>query len=180
MDRLETIRTREGGIHPAAVNKIKPYLEPVVRAFIEQSPMLVMASADSQGHCDASPKGGKPGFVRILDDRTLLIPDIGGNRLFQGYANFATNPHTGLVFMIPGMNVTARVNGRVTVMEAEEVAAAGLQPEVSHPDKNAHIVQGIRIEIEEAYLHCPRSFLFGDFWNTDRIQENAGKSLKDL
>jgi len=82
MSRIDALRTELGGAHPIAAKKVKDHLEPYVRAFIENSPFAVMSSSNSSGDCDASPKGGEPGFVKVLDDRTLLIPDIGGNRLF--------------------------------------------------------------------------------------------------
>ena len=178
--RIDELRETLGGAHKLAANKVKDHLEPYVKAFIEQSSFAVMASSDGDGNCDASPKGGLPGFVKVLDDRTLLIPDIGGNRLFQGYKNFESNPKTGIVFMSPGIEVTARVNGRVTVMEPEELAALDIEPEVNKPDGNAGLIQGIRLEVDEAYFHCPRSMQFADVWNTETIEANAAKSLKDL
>lgn len=96
-----------------------------------------MACSNAEGDCDASPKGGLPGFIKVLDDRTLLIPDVGGNRLFQGFQNFETNAKAGLVFMIPGVDVTVRVNGRVQVIEPGELTAIRIKPEVHSPDDNA-------------------------------------------
>lgn len=184
MSRIDQLREELGGAHPVAATKVKDHLEPIVRGFIEAAPFLVMASSNAQGDCDASPKGGQPGFVKILDDRTLLIPDIGGNRLFQGYQNFETNPKVGLVFMIPGMNVTARVNGRVKVLERDAIesllAKAMAEPEVFFSDDNTRLIQAIHVDIDEAYLHCPRAFQFAALWEGDTIAENSGRSLKSL
>ena len=84
--------TREFGFPKGrAATKVVDYLEDKVRDFIEQSPFLVMATSASDGACDASPKGGKPGWVKILDDHTLLIPDVAGNKLFQSYQNMQTS-----------------------------------------------------------------------------------------
>ena len=116
MSRIANMRD-ERGVHPLAENKVKDFLEPYVQAFIENSPFVVVASSNSEGDCDASPKGGKPGFIKIIDDRTLMMPDIGGNNLFQSFENYESNAKIGLVFMIPGMDTTVRVNGRVTVVE---------------------------------------------------------------
>ena len=180
MSRIEQLRETLGGAHPLAATKVKDHLEPLVKGYIERSPFVVMASSNGTGDCDASPKGGRPGFVKVLDARTLLIPDLGGNRLFQSYENFESNPKVGLVFLIPGLEVTARVNGRVDVVEKADLEALALAPETNWSDDNARLVQGLRLTVDEAYLHCPRSFKFADLWNTERITENAGLSLKDL
>jgi predicted pyridoxine 5'-phosphate oxidase superfamily flavin-nucleotide-binding protein len=180
MSRIDALRTELGGAHPVAATKVKPFLEPYVRAFIEQAPFAVMASSNAAGDCDASPKGGLPGFVKVLDDRTLLVPDIGGNRLFQSYHNFESNPKAGFLFIIPGMDVTARVNGRVRVVERADLEARGIAPEVLNADGNSGLIQGLVVDVDEAYLHCPRSFQFAALWNTETIAANAKKSLKDL
>jgi predicted pyridoxine 5'-phosphate oxidase superfamily flavin-nucleotide-binding protein len=89
-----------------AVTKLRDYMTAYVQDFIRQSPFVVMATSDQAGRCDASPKGGQPGFVRVLDDRHLLLPDVAGNKLFQSYDNMDSNPHVGLLFFIPGLNDT--------------------------------------------------------------------------
>ncbi len=180
MSRIDALRADLGGAHPLAVKKVKDHLEPAVQAFIENSPFAVLASSNSDGDCDASPKGGLPGFTKVIDQRTLFLPDIGGNRLFQSYDNFESNPKAGLVFIIPGMNVTARVNGRVRVAEPDQVETMGLQPELAWQDENATLVQGLLIDIDEAYFHCPRSFQFAALWNVDTISENASRSISSL
>jgi len=180
MSRLEELREALGGVHPGAVNKVKDHMEKYVVAFIRQAPFAVLASSDAEGNCDASPKGGEPGFIKVVDDRTLLIPDIGGNYLFQSYGNFESNPKVGLVFMIPGIDVTARVNGRISVIESDEVADRGVTPALKMTDKNSEVRQGILLSVDEAYFHCPRSFQFADLWNSEVIASNASKSLKDI
>jgi predicted pyridoxine 5'-phosphate oxidase superfamily flavin-nucleotide-binding protein len=180
VSRIDALRTELGGAHPLAATKVKPHLEPYVRAFIERSPFAVMASSNAEGDCDASPKGGLPGFVKVLDARTLLVPDIGGNRLFQSFQNFESNPKAGFLFMIPGMDVTVRVNGRVRVVDRADLEARGVAPEVLNPDGNAGLVQGLLLDVDEAYFHCPRSFQFAALWNTEAIAVNAKKSIKDL
>jgi len=159
---------------------VKDYLEPYVQAFIRRSPFVVMASSNADGDCDASPKGGLPGFIKVVDERTLLIPDVGGNRLFQSFENFESNPRAGLVFIIPGMEVTARVNGRVRVVEPQELEVMGLDPEVQWTDENSRLVQGLILTVDEAYFHCPRSFKFAGLWNVETIEANSKLSLKDL
>ena len=179
--RLEEIREARGGIHPGAATKVKDYMEPIVQGFIIRAPFLVMATANSDGDCDASPKGGHPGFVKVLDEQTLLIPDIGGNYLLQGYENFESNPKVGLVFMIPGMDSTARVNGRIRLLDTDTVAMLGVSvPELSNPDRNAVLIQGIAVDVDEAYLHCPRAFRFSELWEAPTIERNRGLSVRDF
>jgi uncharacterized protein len=180
MSRIDALRTELGGAHPVAAKKVKDHLEPYVRAFIEHAPFAVMSSSNADGDCDASPKGGLPGFVKVIDERTLLIPDIGGNRLFQSFQNFESNPKAGLLFLIPGMDVTVRVNGRIRVVEPDELASIGIAPEVLNPDGNAGLVQGLMLSVDEAYFHCPRSFQFAELWNNDTIAANRKRSIKDL
>lgn len=180
VSRIDALRETLGGVHPGAATKVKDHLEPYVRAFIENSPFAVLSSSDAEGNCDASPKGGLPGFIKVVDDRTLLIPDIGGNRLFQTYQNFESNPRAGLLFMIPGMNVTVRVNGRVRLLEPNALDERGIEPELGWSDENSGLVQGILLDIDEAYFHCPRSFQFADLWNTETIAANGRRSIKSL
>src|SRR5262249_12614566 len=137
-----------------------------------RSPFLVMATSDDRGRCDASPRGGKPGFVSVLDERHLLVPDVAGNRLFQSYLNMAANPHVALLFVIPGSDRTVRVSGRARLVDRDEVRRhiAGLS--LHHPDDDAILLLGIVVEVEEAYGHCPRSFRFADLWNTETIAAN--------
>ena len=139
-----------------------------------------MASSNATGDCDASPKGGKPGFIKVLDEKTLLIPDIGGNRLFQSFQNFESNPKAGFIFMIPGTSVTARVNGTISVIDEAEMEHRNIAPELNHPDDNANLIQGMLLNVDESYFHCPRSMQFADLWDTATIITNADKSLKDL
>ncbi len=180
ISRIDQLREALGGAHELAVNKVKDHLEPYVQAFIENAPFAIMSSADAEGNCDASPKGGLPGFIKVVDERTLLVPDIGGNRLFQSYQNFESNPKAGLLFMIPGLNVTARVNGRISLLEPDEMIAREVTPELNWSDENSGLIQGILLEIDEAYFHCPRSMQFANLWDVETISENATLSLKSL
>ena len=110
-----------GDMSPRSKDKVKGEMSEFVQAFIAASPFVVMATADPDGNCDASPKGGKPGFVKVIDRGRLLLPDVAGNRLFQSYQNMDDNPHVGLLFMIPGLNDTVRINGTVSIVDREEL-----------------------------------------------------------
>lgn len=168
--------TREFGYpKKKAATKVKGHLTDDEREFLANSPFLVMATSSADGTCDASPKGGLPGFVKVLDDSHLLIPDVAGNKLFQSYLNISANPHIGLVFFIPGARETFRVNGRAIIVDKAELDRLEVQLEVLNPDDNSKVLQGIMVEIEEAYGHCPRALAFSDIWDEQRISENRGK-----
>jgi len=155
-----------------AATKVIGYMTAYVQEFIGRAPFAVMASGDAQGNMDASPKGGKPGFVRVLDERRLLLPDVAGNKLFQSYQNMDSNPHVGLVFFIPGVNDTVRVNGRITFTDKEDLARRDVELSLYEPDDNAKQLQGIIIEVEEAYGHCPRALKFSHLWDVEEIAAN--------
>lgn len=152
--------------------KVKDTLSEELQDYIRQSPFAVLASSDAEGRCDASPKGGKPGFVKIVDDRHILLPDVAGNRLFQSYENIDANPRVGLLFLIPGQDRTVRVNGRASIVDKDELEQQQMQLSVHQPDDNAKNLQGLLIEVEEAYGHCPRAFSFSKLWDVDQIEQN--------
>ena len=157
---------------PRAKLKVKGEMSDFVQKFIAAAPFVVMASSDPDGNCDASPKGGKPGFVKVLDSTRLLLPDVAGNRLFQSYQNMDSNPHVGLLFMIPGVNDTVRVNGTVTIVSKEELEQQKVELELYWTDDNSKHLQGVIINVEESYGHCPRAYNFAKLWDTDQIEEN--------
>jgi predicted pyridoxine 5'-phosphate oxidase superfamily flavin-nucleotide-binding protein len=147
----------------------------MVQDFVREAPFAVLATASAEGDCDASPKGGRPGFIRVVDEKHLIVPDIAGNNLFNSYENLETNPKAGLLFLIPGCDWTVRVNGRVSVLDAKGGKLEGISPEVFDPDDNTRVLQGILLEVDEAYAHCPRAFTFSKLWNTERIDASVAK-----
>jgi PPOX class probable FMN-dependent enzyme len=161
--------------HPAerTKGKVRSYMAAWIQDFIRQSPFCVVATSSADGDCDASPKGGKPGFVKVLNDRQLFIPDVAGNKLFHGYQNIEANPKAGLVFFIPGHNSTVRVNGTVKVIDASELQDVRL--EVHNPDERAKVLQGLLLDVEEAYSHCPRALRFANLWDTDTIAKHIAE-----
>jgi hypothetical protein len=145
-------------------------MAPWIQDFIRHSPFCVMATSNATGNCDASPKGGTPGFVKILNDKQLFIPDVAGNKLFHGYGNVESNPKVGLVFFIPGHNNTVRINGRAKVVDRAELK--DVQVEVFNADERAEILQGLLLDVEESYSHCPRALKFSKLWDVDEISKN--------
>lgn len=150
--------------------KVFPDMNGMVQDFIRQAPFVVLATASGDGDCDASPKGGRPGFVRVIDEKHLVLPDIAGNNLFQSYENLETNPKVGLLFLLPGCDWTVRVNGRASILDADGGRLRGVAPEVFDPDDNTRVLQGILVEVDEALSHCPRAFTFSKLWDIDAIE----------
>jgi hypothetical protein len=149
--------------------KVFPDMNGMVQDFIRQAPFVVLATANEIGDCDASPKGGRPGFVRVIDKDHLVVPDIAGNNLFQSYENLETNAKVGLLFLIPGCDWTVRVNGCVSVLDAEGGRLQGIASDVFDPDDNTRVQQGLLVEVDEALSHCPRAFTFSKLWDTESI-----------
>ena len=159
-----------------AVTKLKAHLTPYVQEFIRAAPFAVMATTGDEGRCDASPKGGKPGFVKVLDENHLLFPDVAGNRLFQSYQNIDDNPYIGLIFFIPGINDTVRVNGKVSIVNKEALERQNIELSLYETDDNSKHLQGMLIEVEESYSHCPRALKFSHLWDADEISKNLADS----
>lgn len=128
------------------------------RDFIALSPFLVLGTADAEGHADVSPRGDPPGFVKVLDDRTLLIPDRPGNNLLDSLSNIVAHPEVGLLFLIPGFDETLRING--TAQLVRDPALLSLLAVEGKPVKVA-----IRVAVREVYLHCARSFRRARLWD---------------
>lgn len=127
------------------------------RRFVALSPFVVVASSDASGRLDASPRGGAPGFVHVADDRTLLIPDAPGNRRLDTLANLVGHGRIGLLFMIPGVDETLRVNGAACATRAPERLAPFAA--LKHPPPVV-----IEVRVEEAYLHCAKAFMRSKLW----------------
>lgn len=172
-DHMNIAQRKHGRPHATIEAKVRPVMDSVVQEFIECAPFVVMATSNAHGDCDASPKGGKPGFVTVLDEKTLMLPDISGNKLFQSYENIESNPKVGLLFMIPGCGLTVRVNGRARVIDQDERLQLGVKGNIFDPDDNAETLQALQVRVDEVYPHCPRAFKFSRLWDMDVIARNA-------
>lgn len=131
------------------------------REFIARSPFLLLATSGGTGQCDVSPKGDAPGFVLVLDERRLLIPDRPGNKRADGMQNLLQNPHVGLIFLIPGVEETLRVNGRAWIVRDEDLLARC-------ETKGKVPTLGIGVEVEEAFIHCAKAFKRSGLWEPSR------------
>jgi PPOX class probable FMN-dependent enzyme len=143
-----------------SIRKELDHLDEHCRRFISMSPFLLIASADARGACDVSPKGGPPGFVRVLDDHRLLVPDATGNRRLDSLQNILENPQVGLLFLLPGMGETLRASGRVEITRDPELLA-GLQTG-GRPAALALVVH-----VGQAYLHCAKCIIRSGLWRSE-------------
>jgi PPOX class probable FMN-dependent enzyme len=147
-------------------NKVADRLNRLTRQLVERAPFVCLATAAPDGSCDVSPRGDPPGFVRILDERTLLLPERPGNRLADSLRNIVANPHIGLLFIIPGVGDTFRVNGRATLTTDAALlapcAVEGKRPKL-----------GILVDIDEAYTQCSKAFLRSQLWDPARFVDRA-------
>jgi hypothetical protein len=151
---------------PLVVTKITDRLNELTRQFIECSPFVCVGTASPDGGLDVSPRGDPAGFVRILDERTLLMPDRPGNRIADTLTNLLQDPRIALLFLIPGVGDTFRVNGTAEIIDDPELLADstvnGKPPRL-----------GLLIAIEEAYTQCPKAIIRSELWNPERHVDRA-------
>lgn len=160
-----------------AQRKQIPALDRHCKRFIELSPFVVLASADDQNRCDASPRGGDPGFVKVTGDATLLIPDSPGNNRLDTMQNIQANGRLGLLFLSPGFDETLRVNGRARLStDPERIALC------TTGRRAPKIV--IEVSAEEVYLHCAKALMRSKLWSgANRVERSVmptlGKMIAD-
>ena len=156
---FDDLREHIGEPQQRVLDKQLDHLDRHCRDFIARSPIALLATAGADGRCDCSPRGGPAGFARVLDDHRLLIPDYTGNRRQDSHANVLENPHVGLLFLIPGMNETLRINGGAVLTRdpalLEDLPTGGTRPPRL----------GLCVEVQEAFLHCAKAFLRGGVWD---------------
>jgi len=160
------LRELMGSPSERAIKKDVAVLDAHCRAFIAHSPFLLMATSSARGRCDVSPKGDAPGFVRVLDDRHLVIPDRPGNKRLDSMRNLLQNPHVGTIFLIPGREETLRVNGRAAIIRDAEILES-----LMVQDKRPLVAIGV--EVEECFFHCPKAFRRSALWDPERWLDRA-------
>jgi uncharacterized protein len=141
-----------------AVTKVRPHLHPLQIEWLKASPFCVVATCDTAGNCDASPKGDPAGhLIHVLDSKTVVIAERPGNKRADGYLNILANPHVGIISMIPGRNDTLRINGRARLVRDapffDDLAVRGQRP-----------VLALVVEIEQVFSHCPKAFMRSGLW----------------
>jgi PPOX class probable FMN-dependent enzyme len=160
------LRALLGEPMPRVVTKNRARLHERDKEWLAASPFCLVATANANGSCDVSPKGDPPGFTLVLDDTTLAIPERKGNRRGDGFLNMLSNPHVGLIYLVPGRADTLRINGRVRlVREAaffDRMIVKGHRPSLA-----------LVVEIEEIFLHCAKAFLRSSLWQPETWNPGA-------
>ncbi|MFF3485472.1 MSMEG_1061 family FMN-dependent PPOX-type flavoprotein [Streptomyces sp. NPDC002701] len=152
------VRARIGEPEDMIKRKVRDRLDRHARRFVAHAPFLAMATSDATGLPDSSPRGDYPGFVKVLDDRTLAIPDRPGNQLADSFRNLAENDGIGLMFVIPGMREVLRVNGRAYPTDEPDVLAR-----MRIEGKDAELA--IAVEVTEVFFHCGRALIRSRLWD---------------
>ncbi|GHD33828.1 pyridoxamine 5'-phosphate oxidase-like FMN-binding protein [Nocardiopsis kunsanensis] len=172
------LRELVGDPAPIVVDKDRGYLDEHGLAFLERSPFVLVSTSGADGTCDVSPRGEAPGGFRALDTRTVAIPDRPGNRRVDSLVNIVDNPHVGLLFCVPGVEETLRVNGTAAIVVDQDLresfAVRGRVPKLV-----------LCVQIEEAYFHCAKAFRRSALWEPSTWPDRAelptlGQVLKDL
>ncbi|MET7330554.1 pyridoxamine 5'-phosphate oxidase family protein [Nonomuraea sp. NPDC005650] len=166
-----------GEVMPRAATKERVRLHERDREWLAASPFCLIATSDHEGTCDVSPKGDPAGFVHVIDDTTIAIPDRPGNRRADGFRNILKNPHVGLIFLIPGRHETLRVNGRARLLRDapffDEMIVKGHRPHLA-----------LVVEIEQIFFHCAKAFLRSSLWKPDswepEVLPSHARIVKDV
>jgi PPOX class probable FMN-dependent enzyme len=174
---LTALRDLYGPARERSLKKEIPSLDAHAMQFIGLSPFVVLASSDADGHMDASPRGGEPGFVKVLDAQTLLVPDAPGNNRLDTLENIVATGRLGTLFMVPGFDETLRVNGRA-VLSTDPADLALCQDARRVPS----LV--IRMTVESVYLHCAKALMRSHLWDVNQHPDRAelpsmGEMLRD-
>jgi uncharacterized protein len=164
---LNDLRALLGTPSEIALKKQIATLDGHCRAMIAHAPFVLLATAGADGRCDVSPKGDPAGFVRVLDDTHLVIPDRPGNKRLDGMGNILANPHVGLLFLVPARGETLRVNGRACITrDADLLATLAVEGKVPS--------LAIGVEVEEVFLHCAKAFKRSGLWEPARWPDLSG------
>ncbi|MEE1791664.1 pyridoxamine 5'-phosphate oxidase family protein [Streptomyces sp. BE308] len=152
------VRARLGEPEPMAEAKILDHIDEHAHRFIAHSPFLALATADAAGQTDCSPRGDHPGFAKVLDERTLAIPDRPGNKIADSFRNLAENDGIGLLFLIPGIRETLRINGRAYPTDEPDVLAR-MRIETKEPEL------ALVVDVAQVYFHCGRALVRSRLWD---------------
>jgi len=170
---VEELRTIVGEPVAPVANKVKPRLSEAQRDWLSHSPLGFVGTTDADGRVDVSPKGDPPGFVHVIDDTTIAIPERPGNKRMDGYLNVLQRPYVGTVFLIPGRGDTLRINGSAMI-----VSDAGYFDELVVDGKRP--ILALEIAVEEVFFHCAKAFLRSDAWKPETWDPAAVPSVAQL
>jgi len=147
-----------------AVHKVQPSLDKYARAFIRRSPFLCIGTQDREGKADVSPRGDPAGFVKILDEHTLAIPDRTGNNRLDSLVNILANPAVGLLFVVPGFDDTLRIGGTASLSTDPEILRG-----MSVNDRVHKLA--ILVRVSEVFMHCAKAFRRSHLWDPAYFQD---------
>ncbi|MCV7206510.1 pyridoxamine 5'-phosphate oxidase [Mycolicibacterium peregrinum] len=169
----DELRAIVGQPTPAVAKKVTDRLSEAQQVWLKQSPLGFVATTDAHGRVDVSPKGDPPGFVQILDDTTIAIPERPGNRRVDGYLNVLERPHVGTVFVIPGRGDTLRINGTARILSDahyfDTMVVNGKRP-----------ILALEIAVDEVFFHCPKAFLRSEAWKPESWNPTAAPSVAQM
>jgi len=166
IDSETLLREHYGDTHAIAIKKCLTELDGYCLEYISRSPFLCLSTQNANGAADVSPRGDPAGFVRVLDSKTLAIPDRPGNNRLDSLSNIISNPSVGLLFIVPGFDDTLRINGNAFISRNPELLSS---MEVNNRTPTLSIV----VEIKEAFLHCAKAFRRAKLWEVGAIQERS-------
>ena len=169
----EELRALVGEPAEAVKKKVVPTLAAIHRDWLAHSPLCFVATTDSDGNIDVSPKGDPPGFVYVIDDTTIAIPERPGNKRVDGYLNVLQRPRAGTLFLVPGRGDTLRINGAATVVADadyfDDLVVAGKRP-----------ILALEIAVEEVFFHCAKAFLRSEAWKPESWRPEALPSVAQM
>ena len=163
----EEFREIMGSPGPRVLAKSTYHIDPHSKAFIEKSPFLLLSSIGEDGQATVSPKGDPNGFVQVLDDHTLIIPERPGNKRAETFQNILHNPNVGLIFMVPGKGETLRISGQARIVSDESL-------------RKRFVINGkvplfvIGIDVGEIYFHCAKAITRSKLWKTESWPDVSG------
>jgi len=181
------LRALLGPVAPRVRDKVRTSLTALDRDWLAASPFCLMATSADDGSCDVSPKGDPAGFVHVLDDTSIVVPERPGNRRADGFHNILSNGHVGLLFIIPGRGDTLRINGRAQLVSDapwfDDLVVHGHRPQLA-----------VLVDVDEVFFHCSKAFLRSHLWQPDswapdrlpdrpaiaKAMEHTGMTLQEL
>jgi PPOX class probable FMN-dependent enzyme len=173
VNTVEELRAIVGHPNRYVANKVGKRLTAVQQHWLAHSPLGFVATTDAQGRVDVSPKGDPPGFVHVIDDTTIAIPERPGNKRVDGYLNVLERPHVGTLFLIPGRGDTLRINGTARILSDADyfdaMAVRGRPP-----------ILALEIDVEEVFFHCAKAFLRSDAWDPSSWNPSAVPSVAQI
>jgi PPOX class probable FMN-dependent enzyme len=170
---VDELRAIVGHPNSYVANKVGKRLSAVQQDWLAHSPLGFVATTDARGRVDVSPKGDPPGFVHVIDDTTIAIPERPGNKRVDGYLNVLERPHVGTLFLIPGRGDTLRINGTARILADADYFEA-----MTVNDKRP--ILALQIDVEEVFFHCAKAFLRSDAWKPETWNPTAVPSVAHI